>query len=74
MKVSLDRIVVNKAINNGQPIIRDKEISVAAVISLMHSGISTRGIMEIFPELEAEDFRQIIEYATSLSGNYRMPN
>ena len=74
MNVSLDRIVVNKQINNGQPTIRDKNVSVSAVISLMHSGISSMEIMSIFPELEEEDFRQIMQYASSLSGNYRMPN
>ncbi len=64
MKTSLDRIVVNKAINNGQPTIRNKTVSVAAVISLMYSGISNREITAVFPELEDEDFRQVIEYVS----------
>lgn len=59
----LDRITINPQICLGQPTIRGMRITVAFVLKLLASQQSIQEILESYPELEAEDIRQALQYA-----------
>ncbi|QLE57700.1 DUF433 domain-containing protein [Nostoc sp. TCL26-01] len=59
----LDRITVNPNICLGQPTIRGMRITVAFVLKLLASQLSVQEVLEAYPELEAEDIRQALNYA-----------
>ncbi|MGK7924438.1 MAG: DUF433 domain-containing protein [Spirulina sp.] len=63
LTVELDRITVNPNVCVGQPTIRGMRITVGFVLKLLASELSIREILEAYPELEAEDIRQALNYA-----------
>jgi len=69
----LDRITVNPQIYMGQATIRGMRITVAFVLKLMASGMSNQEILKAYPELEASDLEQAIEYAAWLASEYHQP-
>ncbi len=73
MKNRLDRITVNPKVCMGQPTIRGMGITVSFVLKLMASGMSNEEIIRAYPELEEDDFPQIMEYASWLAGEYHRP-
>jgi len=62
-EVALDRIVINPDVCLGQPTIRGMRITVAFVLKLLASHLSTQEILEAYPELDADDIRQALNYA-----------
>jgi uncharacterized protein (DUF433 family) len=73
MAKPFDRITVNPEISMGQPTIRGMRITVAFVLKLLASGMTHEEILKAYPELEAEDILQTIEYAAWLAGEYHRP-
>ena len=73
MSNRLDRITVNPQIYMGQATIRGMRITVAFVLKLMASGMSNQEILKAYPELEASDLEQAIEYAAWLASEYHQP-
>lgn len=73
MKNNLDRITVNPEVCMGQPTIRGLRITVAFVLRLLASGMTQEEILKAYPELEAEDFPQLMEYAAWLASDYHHP-
>jgi uncharacterized protein (DUF433 family) len=69
----LDRITVDPEICMGQPTIRGMRITVSFVLKQLASGLTSREILEAYPELEEEDLRQAMEYAAWLAGEYSRP-
>lgn len=69
----LDRITVNPEICMGQPTIRGMRITVSFVLKQLASGLTSREILEAYPELEEGDIRQAMEYAAWLAGEYSRP-
>lgn len=61
--MEFDRITVDPAKLEGKPTIRGLRISVELVIRLVAAGWSTEQILVDYPDLEAEDVRQALEYA-----------
>lgn len=61
--IALDRITVNPNICLGQPTIRGMRITVGFVLKLLASELSVQDVLEAYPELEAEDIRQALNYA-----------
>lgn len=59
----LDRITVNPNVCLGQPTIRGMRITVGFILKLLASQLSIQEILEAYPELEAEDIRQALNYA-----------
>jgi uncharacterized protein (DUF433 family) len=59
----LDRITVNPVVCLGQPTIRGMRITVSVVLKLLASGKSVQDVLAIYPELEAEDVRQAMQFA-----------
>jgi uncharacterized protein (DUF433 family) len=61
-----ERITVEPGKRSGQPCIRGLRITVWDVLGWLAAGRSERQILEDYPELEAEDFRAVYEYALRL--------
>lgn len=59
----LDRITINPNVCLGQPTIRGMRITVSVILKMVAGGRSAKEIVEAYPELEAEDVRQAIQYA-----------
>ncbi|MFB2834280.1 DUF433 domain-containing protein [Floridanema evergladense] len=60
---NIDRITINPNICLGQPTIRGMRITVGFVLKLLASNLSVQEVLEAYPELEAEDIRQALNYA-----------
>ena len=63
----LDRITVDPEICLGQPTIRGMRITVSVILKQVANGMSTKEILEAYPELEEEDIAQALRYAAWLS-------
>lgn len=54
-----------------------QRMTVALVVNLVANGMSTEDIMREYPELEAEDVRQALQYASALAneeiGFFKIP-
>ena len=60
----LDRIIIKPDVCLGQPTVRGQRITVAFVLKLLASNLSVPEILEAYPELELEDIRQVLNYAS----------
>lgn len=65
--MKLDRITVDPNVCFGKPCIRGLRIPVHLIVDLVAGGKSPGGILEDYPELEAEDIKQALEYAAELT-------
>ncbi len=61
-----NRITYNPQILAGRACIRDMRMSVAQVVNLVAHGMSPAEIICEYPELEAEDIQQALEYAAAM--------
>jgi uncharacterized protein (DUF433 family) len=59
----LKRIIANKDIFGGKPIIRGMRISVELILSLLAQGETNEAILSDYPDLEPEDIRACLAYA-----------
>lgn len=59
----LDRITVDPKVCLGQPTLRGMRITVSVVLKMLAAGKSIPDVLAAYPELEAEDVRQAIQYA-----------
>ncbi len=57
------RITIKPGKRSGQPCIRGLRITVWDVLGWLAAGRSEEQIMADYPELEADDFRAVFEYA-----------
>jgi uncharacterized protein (DUF433 family) len=60
----LQRITVNPARCGGRPCIRGMRIRVTDVLDLLAAGLSSAEILEEMPDLEADDIRASVAYAS----------
>ena len=60
---TLDRITVDPAILGGKACIRGMRIAVSLIVNLVANGMSFDEIVADYPDLEAEDIRQALQYA-----------
>ena len=63
----LDRITFDPKIMGGRACIRGMRITAAHVVNLVANGMRNDEILEEYPDLEAEDIRQALQYAASLA-------
>jgi len=61
-----DRIKVDPEVMNGQACIRDTRITVSIILRLL-ARHSIKEVLEVYPELEEEDVKQALEYASYLA-------
>ncbi|WNZ26679.1 DUF433 domain-containing protein [Leptolyngbya sp. NK1-12] len=59
----LDRITTNPNVCLGQPTIRNMRITVSFILKLLATMQSVEAVLESYPELEAEDIQQALQYA-----------
>ena len=62
-----DRITFDPRIMGGRACIRGMRITVSLVVNLVANGMTTDEILKEYPDLEAEDIRQALQYASSLA-------
>jgi uncharacterized protein (DUF433 family) len=62
-----DRITFDTAVMGGRACIRGMRITVALIVNLVANGMSTEDIIREYPELESQDIRQALQYASALA-------
>jgi uncharacterized protein (DUF433 family) len=62
-----DRITYDPAVMGGRACIRGMRMTVSLVVNLVANGMSTKDVVREYPELEAEDIRQALQYASALA-------
>ena len=62
-----DRITLDPEIMAGRACIRGMRITVSLVVNLVANGMTTEGIQKEYPDLEPEDIREALQYASSLA-------
>lgn len=67
------RITFNPNKMGGQACIRGLRIPVATVVRCVASGMTTREIVEDYPDLEAEDVAEALRYAAMLTEDRLIP-
>lgn len=60
----LDRITADPDILGGKACIRGMRISVSLIVNLVANGMTTAEIIEDYPDIEPEDVRQALQYAS----------
>lgn len=63
----LERITIDPDIAHGKPCIRHLRYPVEFLLELLSAGMSTEEILEDYEDLEADDIRAALVYATRLS-------
>ena len=63
------KIVANRRILGGKPIIEGARISVEFILDLLASGVTVEEILEDYPHLTREDIRACLSYAAESSAN-----
>lgn len=61
----MDRITFNPKQCGGRPCIRGMRIRVVDVLDLLAAGVPEKEILEDYPDLEAEDIRACLQYASA---------
>ena len=62
-----NRITFDPVVMGGRACIRGMRITVALVVNLVANGMSTEDIIREYPELESEDVRESLQYASALA-------
>ncbi len=62
--MSLNRITINPEVMSGQPCIRGLRIPVSLILRLLARGKTILQILEDYPELEEDDIRQALSFAS----------
>ncbi len=62
-----NRITFDPQILGGRACIRGMRISVAVILGHIANGAMVEDVLEDYPDLEAEDFKQVLEYAAWLA-------
>ena len=62
-----DRITFDPTVMGGRACIRGMRITVSLVVNLVANDMSTEDIIREYPEIEVEDIRQALQYASALA-------
>lgn len=62
-----DRITFDPMLMGGRACIRGMRITVALVVNLVANGMSVEEVTREYPDLEPEDIRQSLQYASALA-------
>ncbi len=62
-----DRITFDPQKLGGRACIRNMRISVAQIVNMVANGLSREEILQEYPDLQADDIRQSLEYASALA-------
>jgi len=64
---NFERITFNSNIMGGQACIRGMRIPVSLIINLVANDMTTEEIIEEYPDLEQEDIKESLQYASWLA-------
>lgn len=62
----LDRISINPNVSFGKPTIRNMRYTVEIILDLLAAGMTNEEILEDYPDLENEDIRACLTFASRL--------
>lgn len=65
----INRITIDANICNGKPTIRGKRITVQTILEFLASGDTSKDILEQYPNLEEEDIKASLEFASKMMNN-----
>jgi len=65
----MGRIIANKNILGGKPVIKGTRISVEFILELLASGVSEDEIFQDYPHLTRDDIHACLEYAAHAMKN-----
>jgi uncharacterized protein (DUF433 family) len=65
----ISRITINPDICNGKPTIRGKRITVQTILEFLAAGNSNDEILSQYPNLENDDIKACLEFASKLMNN-----
>jgi uncharacterized protein (DUF433 family) len=63
----LRRITIDPEICHGKPVIRGLRYPAESILELLSSGMTTAEILSDYPDLEPDDIKAVLLYATRLS-------
>jgi len=66
----LDRITFDEKVMGGRPCVRGMRIPVSVVLKLLAGGMTREQILADYPDLEAEDINQCMQYAALLADEH----
>ena len=64
----MERIVIDKDIRHGKPVIRDTRVPIDIILGALAGGMSYQEVCEDY-EITEDDIKAAIEYATKLVAN-----
>lgn len=67
------RVVRDKHIMHGQPVIKGTRIPVAVIFDYLADGYSVKDVLERFPHLSPDDVQEALRYGSSLLGTIGPP-
>jgi uncharacterized protein (DUF433 family) len=67
-----DRITVDPYIMVGKPTIRGMRITVEQILKALAGGLAAKDLLEDYPELEEDDIKAALLYASELVGEERI--
>lgn len=62
-----DRITFDPTIMGGRACIRGLRITVAHIVNMVANGMTAEDILKEYPDLEADDIREALQYAAFLT-------
>ena len=71
--MAFTRITVNPRQMGGAPCIRGLRIPVATIVGMVADGMSNAEILRSFPDLEADDIREALRYASDAVRERELP-
>jgi uncharacterized protein (DUF433 family) len=67
IRIMFDRITFSPNVMGGRACIRGMRITVSLVVNLVANGMSMDEIVQEYPDLEPDDVRQALSYASALA-------
>ena len=64
----LERIVVNRKVMGGKPVIKGTRITIEQVLKLLAQGLSPEEILKDYPHLTRDDINAVLLYAAKIAG------
>lgn len=71
--MEFERIQVDPRKMGGVPTIRDLRMPVATIVNMVADGRTVEQILHDFPELEAEDLKQALQFAAAALNERQVP-
>jgi uncharacterized protein (DUF433 family) len=71
--MTFTRITVNARQMGGAPCIRGLRIPVATVVAMVADGMTEAEILKAYPDLQAEDVREALQFAAAADRERELP-